>query len=111
LESNNGQIKEHATYSVKLPLSRFLEVVQRDIVKKWSKERNVTNPYCKKFEEIPSINHSLWVETYRISVDVRLTTAIKPQSVSTTYMSSGHLNEDKELIIDKKNIDKRYKNL
>jgi hypothetical protein len=75
-ESNNGQIKEQATYRVKLPLGHFLEVVQRDIVEKWSKERNVTNTYCKKFDEIPPINHSLWVETYRISVDDRLTTAI-----------------------------------
>ncbi len=64
LELNNGQIKEQATYRVKLPLGRYLEVFQRDIVEKWSKERNVTNPYCKKFEEISPIDHSLWVETY-----------------------------------------------
>jgi hypothetical protein len=108
-ESNNGQIKEQATYRVKLPLGHFLEVVQRDIVEKWSKERNATNPYCKKFEEIPPINHSLWVETYQISVDDRLTTAIKTQSVSTTYMSSGRLNEHNEPIIDKKNITRETK--
>ena len=30
-ESCNGQIKEHATYRIKLPFGRFLEVVKHDM--------------------------------------------------------------------------------
>ena len=109
LESNNGKIKDQATYRTKHSLGRFLEIVQKDMIERWSKERDETKPYCKYFSKKPTINHSLWVEAHRMNVDDRLTSAIKVKNQTTIYMSSGRLDGEDQPLINSKNITKETK--
>ena len=58
--------------------------------KKWSKERDEDKPYYKPFVTQPTINHSLWVQAFHMSIDDRLTTNVILKTQKTIYMSSGN---------------------
>ena len=109
LEATNEKVKSQATLRTKLSFGRFLEVVTTEIIEKWSKERDEDKPYCKPFVTQPTINHSLWVQAFHMSIDDRLTTNVILKTQKTTYMSSGRLDENNEPIINNINIAKETK--
>ena len=109
LESTNDKIKSEATYRVKLPLGRFLEIVKNDMIEKWSKERDESKPYVKIFSETPTITHGIWKDAFHLNIDDRLTTSITLRHKKITYMSSGRLDENEEPIIHKNNVTKETK--
>ena len=84
-------------------------MVKNDIIEKWSKERDVTKPYCKDFSNEPTVSHALWVQAFCLSVDDRLTTTVTAKNQKATYMSSGRLDNNGESLITNKNISKETK--
>ncbi len=83
-------------------------MVQKEIIEKWSQERNDTKPYCKTYMTKPTLSHSLLMKDH-LSIDDRLTTNVTIKNQKSTYMSSGRIDKDDEPIINLNKISKETK--
>ena len=63
-ESINRVIKDQDTFRNLLDLSTFLFTV-RKIIRKWSSQRSPSNPNCKRFVDLPTIDLKTWTLAYQ----------------------------------------------
>ena len=94
LESTNMQIKRQNTIRERLELSRFLTVVEQDIVKNWSADRapgrDGDDPKIP-VQDVPKRDLKLWTEAYQWAASPRESL----KAGSSIYVASSTL--DKEL--------------
>jgi predicted protein tyrosine phosphatase len=65
LEALNQTIKRQNTFRERLELSRFLAVVEQDIVLNWSRERDSTQPSFKTVATEPLRSLDIWTSAYQ----------------------------------------------
>lgn len=69
LESVNRRIKADFTFRNRLPLARFLHLIENNLLRTWSRERNPVPVNCKKFALSLSKSTALWTDGYQWSAN------------------------------------------
>lgn len=71
LEGSNKYIKKEATLNEIHNIGRFMSILEVEVIKKWSADRDITKQQHVQFYEKPNLKDDLWTCAYLMAIESR----------------------------------------